>query len=82
MDASGFLIKTKTFKYPAHKSKFKKGCDMVVQCRICCGEFKNSPDSVLICNFREGVVHLGCCIDKCSWSKEPCLHCQAVYQKL
>ena len=53
----------------------------MVDCGICKGNFRDSPDSVVVCDYR-GVVHLGCCIDHCSWDKKPCAHCQGVYDKL
>ena len=36
---------------------------MGVNCKLCKGEFKESPDAVILCDFKEGPVHLGCCID-------------------
>ncbi|MEA2036734.1 MAG: hypothetical protein U9O94_04460 [Nanoarchaeota archaeon] len=53
-----------------------------MQCNICGGEFKGSPDSILLCGEKKGMVHLGCCIDNCSWDKQPCQHAQGVYEKL
>jgi len=58
------------------------GVMWVVYCKLCGGKFNNSPDSVVICGHHKGVVHLGCCIDNCSWDKKPCIHCHGVYDKL
>ena len=55
---------------------------MVVLCRLCSGHFDNSPDSIVLCNFKNGPVHLGCCINNCSWDNKPCHHALAVYEKL
>ena len=52
------------------------------KCKICEGNFKDSPDSLLLCNHHDGAVHLGCCINRCSWDKKPCGHCMGVYDKL
>ena len=64
-------------------SKFsKRGGIMVISCNICSGEFKGSPDSIVLCDFKDGMVHLGCCINNCSMDKKPCKHAIAVYEKL
>jgi hypothetical protein len=55
---------------------------MVVMCNICHGEFKNSPDSIILCGFKDGPVHLGCCIHNCSYDNKPCQHALATYDKL
>jgi len=54
----------------------------MVDCKICNSDFRHSPDSIVICDYHQGIVHLGCCIDKCSWDKKPCVHCHGVYDKL
>jgi len=55
---------------------------MVDQCKVCKGQFSNSPDSVVLCKHNEGLVHLGCCINGCSWDKKPCENAVGVYEKL
>ncbi|MFH0978119.1 MAG: hypothetical protein V1837_02335 [Candidatus Woesearchaeota archaeon] len=55
---------------------------MGVQCNICNGVFNNSPDSLVLCDFKDGIVHLGCCVDNCSIDKKPCKHAVSVYDKL
>ncbi len=55
---------------------------MAVLCNICDDEFQNSPDSIVLCKFKEGVVHLGCCINNCSMDNKPCEHALAIYDKL
>ncbi|MFH1132957.1 MAG: hypothetical protein V1735_00545 [Nanoarchaeota archaeon] len=52
-----------------------------MKCRICENSFQNSPDSIVVCNHHCGVVHLGCCRDRCSNHKAPCMHAQGVYDK-
>ncbi len=52
-----------------------------MKCAICEGNFKESPDSVVLCNHLESPVHLGCCVDKCSMHKEPCENSESVYEK-
>jgi len=51
-------------------------------CKICNGEFKNSPDSILLCEHKQGAVHLGCCLNNCSWNKQPCQHSIGTYEKI
>jgi len=55
---------------------------MGVLCNICNGEFQNSQDSIILCKFKDGVVHLGCCINNCSMDNKPCEHALATYEKL
>lgn len=55
---------------------------MDVSCNICNSEFQNSPDSIVLCGFKEGVVHLGCCINNCSNDNKPCEHALSIYDKL
>ncbi|MBR9705799.1 hypothetical protein GOV14_02070 [Candidatus Pacearchaeota archaeon] len=55
---------------------------MGVSCNICSGEFQSSPDSVVLCGFKDGLVHLGCCINDCSGDNKPCEHAIAMYDKL
>ncbi|MFH1711040.1 MAG: hypothetical protein ABH840_01895 [Nanoarchaeota archaeon] len=55
---------------------------MSVSCNICSGAFQNSPDSVVLCAFKDGVIHLGCCIHNCSQDNRPCKHSLAIYDKL
>ena len=51
-------------------------------CNICNNDFKESTDSIVYCEFKEGFVHLGCCIDACSQNKMPCTHALAFYDKV
>ena len=37
---------------------------MTINCKICSGSFGDSQDSIILCDLKEGVVHLGCCINK------------------
>ena len=60
----------------------KKVMQMAVKCKICGGDFKTSPDSIVLCEHKDGVVHLGCCVNNCSMNKAPCKHCVATYDKL
>ena len=52
---------------------------MSVKCEICTGDFKTSPDKVVLCEHKGGVVHLGCCVHDCSEDNEPCKHSLGVY---
>lgn len=61
--------------------KHQRGGSMT-NCKICTNNFQQSPDSLVLCQHKEGFVHLGCCIDNCSWDKKPCTHSVAVYDKL
>lgn len=54
----------------------------MVECKICSGQFNDSPDSVVVCNHKEGAVHLGCCIHNCSFDMKPCENAAGVYEKL
>jgi hypothetical protein len=53
-----------------------------MNCRICSNNFHQSADSIVLCEFKTGFVHLGCCIDNCSMNKKPCGHSLAVYDKI
>jgi hypothetical protein len=53
-----------------------------MNCKICTGEFANSPDSIVLCKHHTGIVHLGCCINRCSMDKKPCMNKAAIYDKL
>lgn len=50
-------------------------------CKICSGDFENSPDQIILCEYKAGFVHLGCCINNCSMDKNPCIHCKSKYTK-
>ena len=50
-------------------------------CKICGGDFKESPDKLVVCTHKEGAVHQGCCCDNCSGNGKPCDHSQGVYEK-
>lgn len=50
-------------------------------CKICCGKFEDSPDSLVLCEHVGGFVHHGCCVDRCSMDHKPCNHCKAEYTK-
>jgi len=53
----------------------------MVVCKICSGQFDTSPDSIVVCKQKEGVVHLGCCINNCSMDKQICEHALGKYNK-
>lgn len=53
----------------------------MVHCKICGNDFKKS-DSLVICEHKGGIVHLGCCLDNCSWNKEPCKHSHGLFEKI
>jgi hypothetical protein len=54
----------------------------MVKCNVCNGEFKESPDSIVMCSHKGGPVHLGCCVNNCSGNKQPCMHSQGLYDKV
>jgi len=53
----------------------------MVVCNICSGQFDTSPDSIVLCGYKEGAVHLGCCMYNCSMSREICEHALGKYDK-
>jgi hypothetical protein len=55
---------------------------MVVECKICNGQFDTSPDSVILCDYKDSIIHLGCCVNNCSWDKKPCKHALSLYEKI
>ncbi|HIJ13955.1 hypothetical protein J4399_02625 [Candidatus Woesearchaeota archaeon] len=54
---------------------------MMDSCKICSGAFQDSPDQLILCEHKEGFVHLGCCIDRCSMDGKPCEHSKGQYKK-
>jgi len=54
----------------------------MINCMICNGQFDASPDSIVLCEYKAGFVHMGCCIDKCSMSRSPCVNAKAIYNKV
>jgi hypothetical protein len=50
-------------------------------CKICSNNFQDSPDKLVLCEYKEGFVHLGCCTDRCSIDGKPCVHCVAQFTK-
>jgi len=51
-------------------------------CKVCNGAFPDSPDELVLCEHKDGFVHLGCCVSLCSGNGKPCSHCKAIYEKL
>lgn len=51
------------------------------QCKICVNNFQDSPDELILCEHKDGMVHHGCCCARCSMDGKPCKHCKAVYSK-
>ena len=60
----------------------KKGDRLTTKCRICKEGFEKSPDKLIICKFKKGAVHFGCCISKCSMDNQPCEHMIGMYEKI
>lgn len=54
----------------------------MVSCKICNGQFDTSPDSIVLCEHKEGVIHFGCCVNKCSQDGQACKHALGVYNKI
>ena len=55
---------------------------MPIKCKICKGDFKTSLDLIILCEYKGGAVHLGCCINNCSQNKAPCKHSLGMYDKI
>lgn len=53
----------------------------MTNCKVCTGDFKTSPDDMVLCEHKEGSVHLGCCVYDCSLDRKPCVHALGVYKK-
>jgi hypothetical protein len=51
-------------------------------CKICSNNFYASPDKLVVCDHKGGMVHLGCCTDLCSMDRKPCVHGKAIYAKV
>ncbi|MBD3163904.1 hypothetical protein GF323_01780 [Candidatus Woesearchaeota archaeon] len=51
-------------------------------CKICGSNFQDSPDEIVLCANKEGMVHLGCCASICSWDGKPCEHAKSIYEKI
>jgi hypothetical protein len=51
-------------------------------CKICDGNFQDSPDELVLCEHKGGMVHLGCCVSLCSGDGRPCENCKAMYSKI
>lgn len=49
------------------------------KCKVCSNVFNDSPDNLILCKHHDGLVHRGCCTDKCSWDGKPCEHCIKEY---
>ncbi|MBI5229113.1 hypothetical protein HY991_03310 [Candidatus Micrarchaeota archaeon] len=57
----------------------------MVTCKICEEAFVTKPDTMVICEHRDGAVHIGCCVHKCSWDKKGpvnCKHAKATFKKI
>jgi len=64
------------------KTFIKKGGEfLTIYCKICGKDFKES-DSLIICAHKEGPIHLGCCVDGCSWDNQPCQHSHGMFEKI
>ena len=53
-----------------------------MRCRICDNEFGSYPETLILCSHKGGFVHLGCCMDLCSWNRQPCRHAKGTYDRL
>lgn len=54
----------------------------MTRCRICGVEFTDGTDTIVNCRHHTGNVHLGCCMDNCSWNKKPCGNANGVFQRI
>lgn len=48
-------------------------------CKMCKGDFHDSPDNLVLCEHHKGFVHYGCCVTNCSMDGKPCEHCKKEY---
>ncbi|MBU0761784.1 MAG: hypothetical protein KKD39_02060 [Candidatus Altiarchaeota archaeon] len=53
----------------------------MLNCSICGNGFDLSPDSLVLCRHKEGGVHMGCCVDRCSLHGAPCDNSIDVFHK-
>jgi hypothetical protein len=51
-------------------------------CKICNNAFNAGKDGLVLCEFKEGFAHLGCCTDNCSMDHHPCKHCVNLFERL
>lgn len=51
-------------------------------CKICSNNFQCSPDTLVLCDHKGGMVHTGCCVGKCSQDHKPCVHSVSRYAKI
>ncbi|MFH0876395.1 MAG: hypothetical protein V1859_10740 [archaeon] len=51
-------------------------------CNICSNAFTGSPDQLVLCEHKDGMVHKGCCTSLCSMDGKPCKHGIAMYSKV
>jgi len=53
----------------------------MIVCNICSGRFEESPDPIVLCKHHDSFVHMGCCLERCSWNKALCVHSLCIYVK-
>lgn len=54
----------------------------MTKCNICGVGFTGETSSIVMCKHHSGNVHVGCCMDLCSWDKKPCNHAIGVFEKI
>ena len=52
------------------------------QCGICQNHHDENTKTVVVCGHHKSTVHLGCCVDRCSFDKRPCQHAIGIFDKI
>lgn len=55
---------------------------LTTHCKICSHDTLHSPDQAVLCSWKNGLTHLGCCIEQCSADKQgpaTCPHAKGVF---
>ncbi|MFH1126775.1 MAG: hypothetical protein ABIG84_05450 [archaeon] len=54
---------------------------MSLDCKICNDKLHQGSKNLVLCEHKQGFVHLGCCSNNCSQHGAPCSHAIADYRK-
>ncbi|MBU2100107.1 hypothetical protein KKG83_02855 [Candidatus Micrarchaeota archaeon] len=54
---------------------------MVLECVVCGKEFGKVNDKIILCKFKNGIVHQECCIKHCSVDGKPCRHSMGIFRR-
>ncbi len=53
----------------------------MLECKICSKEFGRIKDKIILCKFKDGIVHQSCCIKHCSVTGKPCRHSMGIFRR-